>query len=78
MRDAIGRNVTGPTGEERNAVTAFEAGHFPFAERTGVACVVPIFEPGTIIGGEEDERAVIQAGALEGCEDFADGPNRFP
>ena len=72
-----GRNLAGPAHDARHAVAAFPHRALAFAQRAGGAGVVAVVEPRAVVGGEDDERVVIEAVALERVEDLADRPVDF-
>ena len=80
-------DFAGPAGDERDARAAFPSGHFPATEgsrRAGVVAgdegfaagfrAASGFDPGAIVGGEDDERFSVELEFLEFFEDLPGGP----
>ena len=69
--------MSGPARDERHAHAAFERGELAAAKRRGASRVLAIAEEGTVVGGEEDQRVVVQAEAFQCVENHAHAPVEF-
>jgi hypothetical protein len=78
-------NFSGPAGDEWNAVAAFPGVALGTTEVAGAAMVELLgaiihagfdlaSDLGAVVAGEDDERIVSRAGALQGIEHLSDAP----
>ena len=68
------RDATRPARDERHADAALECRPLALAEVPGRAGVIAVGQPRTVVGGEDHQRVVVEAGALHRVEDLPDGP----
>src|SRR3954462_5947840 len=66
-----------PAGERRLQVPAVPCRAFTFAQRPGTAGVVPIRNPGAVVGAEQYERLLIEIVQLQRVENLPNAPVDF-
>ncbi len=75
--DSAGGDHAWQAGYERLANATFPAGALAFAQWSGRAGMLAVAEPGAIVAGENDERSLVKAVAVERGQHFTHRPVDF-